>query len=434
MGTTVCEVQPLKPTDTKTSTVELATIFRSLGKDYLDKVNLTPRQKRAFRNITECRTAAKGGHRWKCSSCSHVVTQYNSCLDRHCPKCQGKARYQWVAKRMEEVVNTPYFHLVFTLPHVLNPLIAVCQVPLLNLLFRAVSQTLLAFGRDQKHLGGELGFITVLHTWTQKLDRHYHLHCIVPGGALSHDGTQWIPCKNGKYLFPEYALSDTFRRLFWHGSKELSQEGTRSDNPIPVKFKGLKDLILEDYPQLTQKKQHSLSEGIRLLEKRLYSQRWIVYAKQAFGGPTQVIKYLGCYTHRVAISNQRILSHTNGMVTFAYKDRKKDCNRTISLPEEEFASRFLQHVLPVGFMKIRSYGFLANRKKRQRVQQLHKLLGVPDLSDCQEPVSVLDDEAQSDQDSSPRICPQCEKPTLQYLSPVSEFAQIWTRKAIWDTS
>ena len=432
MGSPACESKPAK---TKTSPVELATIFRSLGLDYLYKANLTPRQKRAFRNITECRTAAKGGHWWECTSCGHTVNQYNSCLDRHCPKCQGKARYQWAEKQMEEVVNTTYFHLVFTLPHILNPLVAANPAPLLGLLFRAVSQTLLAFGRDPKHLGGELGVITVLHTWSQKLGRHYHLHCIVPGGALSSDGTRWISSKHQEYLFPEFALGKTFRRLFWHGSKDLSKQDAPTKYSTTVKFKGLKDLILEEHPDLSPTEQSSMTRRVKLLEDRLYSKRWVVYAKQAFGGPTQVINYLSCYTHRVAISNRRILSHANGMVTFSYKDRKNnDRKRSLCLPEGEFASRFLAHVLPVGFMKIRSYGFLANCKKRERLQQLHRLLGMPDISNCRVQEQADEHTEEPDQDSLCRTCPHCKKPTLKYLAPVRKCFQRLARNLIWDTS
>lgn len=433
MGSSICEI---KPTESKTSSVELATIFRSLGLDYIENTNLTLRQQSAFRNITECRTAAKGGHRWHCSSCDHRVTQYNSCFDRHCPKCQGKARYKWVADKMKDVVNTPYFHLVFTLPHELNPLIAFNPKPLLDLLFLAVSQTLLAFGRDPKHLGGELGFISVLHTWSQLLQRHYHLHCIIPGGALSNDGTQWMTGKYESYLFPEFALAQTFRRLYWHGSESPSKEDANTSHCIPVKFKGLKDLLLDGSLKLPPGENQPVSKLIKKLENSLYNKDWVVFAKQAFGGPAQVIKYLGCYTHRVAISNQRIISHAKGKVTFSYKDRKNGYRRLMmTLPEREFASRFLQHVLPTGFMKIRSYGFLANRKKRKRVQQIHDILGKPDLTQFldQDPVDQTSDEPQIETIPRDNVCPQCKKPTLVYR-PIHEATRYLVRKAIWDTS
>ena len=276
--------------------------------------------------------------------------------------------------------------------------------------------------------------ITVLHTWSQKLGRHYHLHCIVSGGALSSDGTRWISSKHPKYLFPEFALNKTFRRLFWYGSKDLSKQDAPTKYSTTVKFKGLKDLILEEHPDLSSTEQSSITRRVKLLEDRLYSKPWVVYAKQAFGGPTKVINYLSCYTHRVAISNQRILSHANGMVTFSYKDRKNnDRKRTLCLPESEFASRFLAHVLPVGFMKIRSYGFLANRKKRERLQQLHQLLGVPDISNCRVQEQADEHIEEPDQDSL-RTCPQCKKPTLKYLAPVRKCFQRLARNLIWDTS
>ena len=438
MSTSVCEIKPtetnageIKPTETKTPPAELATIFRSLGSDFIEAAKLGPRQTQAFRNIVECRTAAKGGHTWRCSSCSLIVPQYNSCLDRHCPKCQGKARFKWVADRMKDVVNTSYFHVVFTLPHELNLLISLYPKLTLDLLFKAVSQTLLAFGRDPKHLGGELGMITILHTWTQKLDLHYHLHCIIPGGALSNDGTHWIPCKYESYLFPEFALAKTFRRLYWHGSKDLTQGKPGTENKIPVKFRGLKDLLLEAALEIPLSQRANLEEYVQTLEDRLYKKPWVVYAKRAFGGPAQVIKYLGNYTHRVAISNNRIVSHVNGMVTISYKDRKNENRRrTLSLPEKVFASRFLQHVLPTRFMKIRSYGFLANRKKKKRVQQIHSILGQPDLSECQVQAPAEAEES----GSSNKICPECKKPTLEYKRPISKLVRRWVQILIWDSS
>ena len=434
----MCTSQPeVKPKKAETAPIELAAIFQSLGPGYLEQGNLTFRQMSAFRNIVECRTAAKGGHRWKCTSCDHEVNQYNSCLDRHCPKCQGKARWKWVANQETSMINAPYFHLVFTLPHQLNPLIAFNPRPLLDLLFKAVSQTLLAFGRDPKHLGGELGFITVLHTWNQKLERHYHLHCIVPGGALSVNGDQWIHPKYDSYLFPEFALSETFRRLYWHGNKKCKGEDSNFDPSIPV-FSGLKELLAEDSLHIPPSEERfSKAEFIQKLENSLYKQRWVVYAKRAFGGPTQVIRYLGCYTHRVAISNQRIVSHTNGMVTFSYKERKKEYRRrTLCLPESKFADRFLQHILPRGFWKVRSFGFLANRKKKKKIEQIHQLLGQPVLTQAEDEKlkDSLLDEAETESTSPELVCPHCQKPTLRYSRPVSQWAQHLIRRAMWDTS
>ena len=434
MGALTCDQASNGPTETKRSP-ELATIFRSLGKNYLETSKLTPRQSAAFRNITECQTAARGGHSWRCSSCHHYVSQYNSCLDRHCPKCQGKSRYKWVADRMKDVVNAPYYHLVFTLPHELNPLIAYNSRVLLDLLFKAVSQTLLAFGRDPKHLGGELGFIAVLHTWNQKIERHYHLHCIIPGGALSDDGTSWIPCKYDGYLFPEFALGQTFRRLYWHGSINMSGDHPGKTPETTVKFKGLKDLLLDGDLKFPPAEGSPARSFIKSLENRLYKHKWIVYAKQAFGGPTQVIKYLGCYTHRVAISNRRILSHANGLVTFSYKERKnKYRKRTLTLSEIDFTSRFLSHVLPTGFMKIRSFGFLANCKKKDRIEQIHTILGHPDLQEVEENATEEESDQEIQTTSSSKVCPNCQKSTLYYNRPISRDIQEWIRKAIWDTS
>ena len=421
MDAKLCTAKPKE-----TQTIEMADILRSLGEWFIRKQKLAPRQAQAFRNIVECRTAAKGGHLWRCSSCGEHVNEYNSCLDRHCPKCGGKARFKWVAARMSELINTPYFHVVFTLPHELNSLISF-NPSLLNLLFQAASRTLLLFGRDPKYLGGEVGFITVLHTWNQKLQKHYHLHCIVPAGALSYDGQRWLAGRNPHYLFPVQALSKTFRRLYWHGTKRLSpSDPVRS---IAGTFKGLQDLLTQGALNLPQDlKRHQQQPEIKALENRLYRKRWNVYAKRPFGGPAQVLKYLGCYTHRVAISNRRLLSHRKGRVTFSWKDRKNVTRpRTLELAEEEFAKRFLQHVMPRGFMKIRSYGFLSSRRKKHCLQQCKKLLGEPDLP------SALTTEESEAQDT-PRICPHCQKPCLELVRRLSRCWQVWARRLLWDTS
>jgi len=488
MSTIICEqtAKDSKSKQTEKETVELADIFRSLGQAYLKEARLSARQERAFRNIVACRTAAKGGHVWRCNACGHEVNEYNSCLDRHCPKCQGKARFQWVAKKMQDLLNTPYFHGVFTLPHELNPLVCY-NTSLLDLLFQAVSQTLLLFGRDPQHLGGQLGLLAILHTWDQKLNRHYHLHCIIPGGALTVDGQQWIPSKTPSFLFPVKPLSQTFRRLFWHGSKTLPGDSTEQAGKLRTisrKFKGFEDLFKEgalDLPPRFEKFHDP--EVFNKLKNQLYQKDWVVYMKKPFANPDRVLKSLGHYaypnaisnprilnhipaapsagrknpksfirpqqefvgqTHlleylgenvqRVAISDKRILSHANGMVTFSWKDRKNDYQRrTLSLPARNFANRFLQHVLPKGFMKIRAYGLLASRNKKAQLQRCRQLLGEVVVDPSLLEIFSRDDEEET-QLQSKKICPLCKKLSLMYLRPISRFCQNPGRKAIWDSS
>ena len=475
---------------TEVSSVELADIFRSLGSKFLDETKLTPRQKQAFRNIVECRTGAKGGHIWCCNTCRKSIHQYNSCLDRHCPKCQGKARAQWVAKRMDDILNVPYFHLVFTLPHHLNILIAF-NTRLLDLLFKAAAQALLMFGQDPKFLGGELGILAVLHTWDQKLNRHYHLHCIVPGGALSVEKKEWLPCKTPTYLFPGKALGETFRRLYWHGTKPLEQSDSKEEKPITrqVKIKGLEDLLQEGLLELPgQLARFENPRQIAELEKQLYEKEWRIFIKSPFADSQQTIKGLGHYIHRhalsndrivgfsqeislptfepskrhlgqtidfenpvhlieylgdnverVAISNNRILDHKKGMVTFTYKDRKHgNRQKTLTISDRAFALRFLQHVLPTRFVKIRSYGFLANRYKKEKIARCRELLA--NMATETEASKAHDQIQTPCQDEMPfhapekKICPHCQKGTMEYLRPINPIFRIMIRTAIWDTS
>jgi hypothetical protein len=422
-----------KPTLPKPSSVELGDIFRRLvGQHH----GLSPDQMHAFANIAACRTASMGGHVWECSACKHEVPMYNSCLNRHCPKCQAHARYKWVEAKMKDLVNTNYFHVVFTIPHVLNPLVALNPKPLLGLLFRAVSQTLLQFGRDPQHLGGKMGFLSVLHTWNQKLERHYHIHCIVPGGALNVEEHCWIPCRSSKYLFAVKALGKTFRRLFWHGT--MTPEGAQPLIGKVIPFKGLCQLLDEGSLKLPTRIANT-SWDSRDLAKPLFKHNWNVYCKAPFAGPEQVLKYLGSYTHRVAISNNRILALKNDMVTFAYKKRRKDGpaeNRTMTLPIGRFADRFLQHILPSGFMKIRSYGFLASRIKKESLTLIRELLGEFELRDDPqegESSSAEDEETELPEGPHP-VCPKCSKPTLETVLRIPKPTQKQIHILFWNTS
>jgi hypothetical protein len=326
--------------------VELADIFRAHGEAFHQEHRLSSQQARVMAAIEACRTAQLGGHREYCEACDFERYAYNSCRNRHCPKCQSLAKEEWLEQRRAELLPVPYFHLVLTLPHQLNRLVLANQRPLLNLLFQAGAQTLLQFGRNR--FGGQIGFTMILHTWDQTLGPHFHLHCLVVGGALAPDHARWI-AGDSTFLFPVRALSKVFRGKFLDGLRSLLR----------------RERLPSDHEDLD-----------RMLEE-LRRTSWVVYAKKPFAGPEQVLNYLGRYTHRVAISNDRILDFGGGMVAFAYRDRAHgDLRRTMILPAEEFIRRFLLHVLPRGFMRIRHFGFLANRAKAHALARCRALLGV----------------------------------------------------------
>jgi hypothetical protein len=321
---------------------ELADIFRHYGEHYRKTHCLPAGHRKVMRAVEVCRTAELGGHLKQCDTCGFEHPSYNSCRNRHCPKCQSLAKAQWLQKQSAELLPVGYFHLVFTLPHLLNGLILAHKKILLSLLFKAVSETLLEFGR--RHFGGTVGIIAVLHTWDQTLNDHFHLHCLVPAGALSLDHSRWIKARRN-FLFPVKALSVLFRGKFLDLLTQAGENG----------------------------RIETLSERLKALRKK----NWIVYAKKPFGSPHTVLDYLGRYTHRVALSNERILAVQNGQVTFTYRDRKdKDRLKSMTLDAQEFIRRFLLHVLPDGFMRIRHFGFLANRAKKHALPQCRKLLGL----------------------------------------------------------
>src|SRR6266542_3623009 len=320
---------------------KLADIFRNYGQEYRQNHALPLSHLRVMRAVERCRTAALGGHLQQCDACGFERPAYNSCRNRHCPKCQSLAKVKWLDKQKSEILPVGYFHLVFTLPHELNGLILTNKKILLSHLFKAVGETLVDFGRTR--LGGQIGFITVLHTWDQTLLDHFHLHCLVPAGALSFDQKRWSPARKN-FLFPVKALSvvfcgkflDLLKKAF--GQNKLLFVGQTASLANPAAF--------------------------QLLINALRNKPWVVYAKKPFGSPVPVLDYLGRYTHRVALSNDRILSARNADVTFSYRDRK-DQNRkkTMTLDAHEFIRRFLLHVIPKGFVRIRHFGFLANRSK-----------------------------------------------------------------------
>jgi Putative transposase/Transposase zinc-binding domain len=294
--------------------------------------------------VERCRTAAMGGHVDRCSGCGHRAISYNSCRNRHCPKCQSQARDRWLAARRSELLATPYAHVVFTLPHQLAPLALQNKGLIYGLLFRASAQTLLQIATDTKHLGAEIGFFSVLHTWNQKLQHHPHVHCVVAAGGLARDHTHWVHPRTLRFFLPEGVLSEVFRGKFIEGLQQAHTSGQ-------LQFHGLLRGLAE--PKL-----------FRNFIRQLYAPRWVVYCKPPFGGPEQVLRYLGAYTHRVAISNHRLVSFTDDRVTFRWRDSAhKNRKRLLTLPVDEFLRRFLLHLLPRGFVRIRHFGFLASRRR-----------------------------------------------------------------------
>lgn len=294
--------------------------------------------------IERCRTVAMGGHLDQCSACGHQAISYNSCRNRHCPKCQTEARDRWLAARRAELLPTPYAHVVFTLPHQLAPLALQNKQVMYSLLFRCSAQTLLEIAADSKHLGAEIGFFGVLHTWNQKLQHHPHVHYVVAAGGLSPNHTYWKRPRSVRFFLPERVLSEVFRGKFLPALQEAYASGELVLQGI------LRGLI---QPRL-----------FRSLIHQLYGRRWVVYCKPPFGGPDQVLRYLGAYTHRVAISNRRLVSLHDNKVTFRWRDSAhKNKKRLLTLQADEFLRRFLLHVLPQGFVRIRHFGFLSSRRR-----------------------------------------------------------------------
>ena len=326
--------------------------YRRARGDHLGRV-----ERRVMSAIELCRTSALGGHTEACTDCGLVRCAYNSCRNRHCPKCQGAARDEWLAARQAELLPVEYFHVVFTLPPAAAEIAFQNKQAVYALLFRSAAQTLQTIAADPKHLGAEIGLVAVLHTWGQALLHHPHLHCVVPGGGLSADGSRWIACRPGFFL-PVHVLSRLFRRLFLEGLEAAFRAGE-------LGFFG-ELAALADPAVFTR----------RLAELRKVD--WITYAKPPFGGPAQVLAYLGRYTHRVAISNARLVSLTDHEVAFRWKDyRHNGRPRIMTLAADEFVRRFLLHTLPDGFHRIRHYGFLANGHRTPKLALCRRLLAEP---------------------------------------------------------
>jgi hypothetical protein len=339
-------------------TLEVADVLRAYGPAYVEAFGdqLSSQQRRVLRDLVRCRTAELGGHVEACERCGHRRIAYNSCRNRHCPKCQAAARAHWLAEREAEVLPVEYFHLVMTLPDELGPLALQNPRVVYGTLLRASAETITQIAADPAHLGAEVGFLSVLHTWGQNLHLHPHVHCVVPGGGLAPGGDRWVACRPGFFL-PVKVLSRVFRGKFLAQLEEAFQRGR-----------------LTCHGRLEHLAEASAFFG---LTAALRQKEWVVYAKPPFGGPEQVLKYLARYTHRVAISNSRLLKVEDDQVHFTWKDYADgNADKTMALPAFEFIRRFLQHVLPSGFVRIRHYGLLANRHREEKLQRCRHLLGV----------------------------------------------------------
>ena len=370
--------------------LEVADIVRTYGAAFVKRHGrwLTGLHLKVLRAIATCRTAALGGHIEECDSCGQRAISYNSCLNRHCPKFQAAARQRWLEKRSAELLPVPYYHVVFTLPHVLAPLALQNKGLIYGLLFRSAAQTLLQIAADPKHLGANIGFMAVLHTWGQTLLAHPHLHCVVPGGGLSPDHRRWIPC-GPKFFLPVKVLSVVFRGKFLAALErafkqhKLTLAGQLAPLQSPTTFAALLRTAAQP--------------------------KWVVYAKRPFAGPAQVLTYLSRYTHRVAIANSRLLAMTQGKVTFRWRDYTHGSQtRTMTLDSDEFLRRFLLHVLPTSFVRIRYFGLLANRQRARLLQRCRSYLQTKPTPPLTTPLAV-------------HRCQHCHRGTMrqvEILSPI----------------
>ena len=370
--------------------IEVADIFRQAGPAYRQQHadTLNHEQRRVMGAIESCRTAVLGGHVEECDVCGHQRIAYNSCRNRHCPKCQSLTRAQWLEDRQADLLPVEYFHVVFTLPEEIAAIAYQNKAVVYDLLFHATAETLHTIAADPKHLGAEIGFIAILHTWGQNLLHHPHLHCVVPGGGLSVDGEHWISCRPGFFL-PVRVLSRLLRRLF------LSQLQAAFDAGHLHFFNSLESL-------------RDPAAFARYLAP-LRRAEWVVYAKPPFGGPQHVLEYLGRYTHRVAIANHRLIDFVDGKVSFHWKDYRHDSRQKVMcLEDQEFIRRFLLHVLPSGLQRIRHYGFLANRNRAAKLDRCRQLLGetAPVVNRSDAPLDYRDRYEQLT-GKSLRVCPQC---------------------------
>jgi hypothetical protein len=370
--------------------LEVADVFRRYGEAYRQQhgASMSVGQRRVMTAIEVCRTSVLGGHLERCDQCGYERNAFNSCRDRHCPKCQCLARAQWIEDRQTELLEVPYFHVVFTVPEEVAAIAYQNKEVVYGILFQTTAETLKTIAGDPKHLGAEIGFFAVLHTWGQNLQAHPHLHCVVPGGGLSPDGQRWIPC-GPRFFLPVRVLSSLFRRLFLESLQKAYDGGK-----------------LQFFAALEPLRERNAFDQ---LLARVKAYKWVVYAKRPFAGPQQVLDYVGRYTHRVAISNNRLLDIENGQVRFQWKDyRHGDQSKTMTLSADEFIRRFLLHVLPDGFQRIRYYGFLGNRYRRDKLEQCRRLIGMPIPADqSNTPEKDYRDRYEELTGRSLHQCPQC---------------------------
>jgi hypothetical protein len=385
--------------------LEVADVFRDGQSRFVAQYGhtLRPEQRRVLAAIIRCRTAELGGHVQRCDECGHQRIQYNSCRNRHCPKCQATARAAWLEARQAELLPIPYFHVVFTLPEEIRPLALQNKRIVYGILFRAAAETLREVAANPKHLGAEVGFLAALHTWGQNLMHHPHVHCVVTGGGLAPGRSRWVPCQQSRrrkklFFVPVQILSRVFRGKFIAFLKQAFRKGQ-------LLFHGKLAPLIQ--PTMFERQ---LDTSVK--------KNWVVYAKRPFGGPDRVLKYLARYTHRVAISNQRLVELRDGQVSFRYKDYAAgEQSKVMTLSTAEFIRRFLMHTLPNGFVRIRYYGFLANRDRHHRLDQCRRLLGASNhLTQSTEEVKVPLEDASC---PSPTTCPICRRQSLVIIDVVS---------------
>jgi Putative transposase/Transposase zinc-binding domain len=368
--------------------LEVAEVIRSCRDAFLKPygASLTTEQRRALDDLTACRTAALGGHVLECPECGHQEVSYNSCGNRHCPKCQATAAARWLEAQAADLLETPYFHVVFTLPGALGPMALVNPRVVYGLLMRAAAQTLLEVAANPKLLGAEVGVLAVLHTWGQSLALHPHVHCVVTGGGLAPDESRWIAGRDD-YFLPVPILRRVFRGKFLTGLRAAFRRGR-------LRFSGRLAALAQP-----KRFHHLLAETVRT--------EWVVYAKAPWHSTVTTLKYLARYTHRTAISNRRLVSLVDGQVTFRWKDYAHGGKPgTMTLTAVEFVRRFLRHVLPTGFVRVRHYGLLANRHRREKLARCRELLGtaVTPQADAPDPITPLSHEATV---TPTRVCPRC---------------------------
>lgn len=335
---------------------DIAEIIRDNINDYIWKYGITNKQKKVVNHILECRTEQMGGHRYVCDTCGDSVIHYNSCRDRHCPRCQGTARALWVSKRIDELLPVGHFHVVFTIPNELNPFGFGLRnkKAFFNVLFKSASETLIELARDKRWLGADIGVTALLHTWGQNMLDHPHVHCIVPGGGIRLDGKKWVNFRNN-YLFPTDVLSSLFRGKFLDYFSKAITAG--------------------EIQLIGELEQYTVESGFKQFKKKLWNKDWVVYVKEPFAEPAHIVKYLGRYTHRIAISNKRIVEYKDQNVSFKWKDYSDDSKiKTMEVSGVEFLRRFFLHILPDYYTRIRYFGILSNSQKSKKLEESFRLL------------------------------------------------------------